>query len=53
VIAPLSNHLKERKIAHTLRRGQLRFGLHAYNNESDIENAIDAIREGIAIAKRA
>lgn len=53
VIAPLSKHLKERKIAHTLRRGQLRFGLHAYNDENDIQNAIDAIREGLAIAKRA
>jgi len=52
LITPLSNHLKEKKIAHTIRRGQLRFGLHAYNNESDIEKAIEAIREGIALAKR-
>ena len=53
LITPLSNHLKERKIAHTIRRGQMRFGLHAYNNESDIEKTVDAVRDGLAIAQRA
>jgi selenocysteine lyase/cysteine desulfurase len=53
LIMPLSEHLKKNKVAHTIRRGQLRFGLHAYNNEADIDHAVAAIREGVAIAKRA
>jgi cysteine desulfurase/selenocysteine lyase len=53
LIAMLSAHLKERRIVHTIRRGQLRFGLHAYNDESDIEKVIDGIREGLTIARRA
>lgn len=48
MIEPLSKYLSERKIAHTIRRGQLRFGLHAYNNEEDVEQAVTAIREGVA-----
>ena len=39
-IAPLSARLVEARIVHTIRRGQLRFALHAYNDESDIERAI-------------
>jgi selenocysteine lyase/cysteine desulfurase len=31
----------------------LRFGLHAYNDESDIEKVIEGIREGLTIARRA
>ncbi|MEC5292802.1 MULTISPECIES: aminotransferase class V-fold PLP-dependent enzyme [unclassified Aurantimonas] len=53
LITPLSKHLTERRIAHTIRRGQLRFGLHAYNDESDVEQAVVAIREGMAEAQRA
>ncbi len=48
LIQPLSEFLGERKISHTIRRGQLRFGLHVYNNEDDIEQAVTAVREGVA-----
>ncbi len=53
LIAPLSQHLVQNKIAHTIRRGQMRFGLHAYNDETDIDTALAAIREGVAIIKAA
>jgi selenocysteine lyase/cysteine desulfurase len=52
LVEPLSGALKKNKVVHTIRRGQLRFGLHAFNNESDIEAAIAAVREGLAAAKR-
>lgn len=51
LISALSAHLESRNIVHTIRRGQLRFGLHAYNNEADIEVTIAAIREGVALAR--
>lgn len=44
-IGPISDRLAERKVAHTIRRGQLRFGIHGYNDESDIEHAIACVRE--------
>lgn len=53
LIQPLSEYLVECKVAHTIRRGQLRFGLHAYNNEADIEAALDAVREGLSVIKSA
>lgn len=45
MIEPISAHLGEAGVAHTIRRGQLRFAVHAYNNESDIERAIACVRE--------
>ncbi len=48
IIEPISKHLLERKVAHTIRRGQMRFGIHAYNNESDIETAIWHVAEIMA-----
>jgi cysteine desulfurase/selenocysteine lyase len=53
VIEPLSKHLTQSKVAHTIRRGQLRMGLHAYNNEADVEATIAAVREGLARARKA
>jgi selenocysteine lyase/cysteine desulfurase len=47
VIEPLSAFLKQRRIAHTIRRGQMRFGLHAYNDETDIDAAVGALRDGL------
>jgi selenocysteine lyase/cysteine desulfurase len=44
-IGPISERLTANKVAHTIRRGQLRFGVHAYNNESDIETAVACVRE--------
>lgn len=52
VIEPLSKHLTQSKVAHTIRRGQLRMGLHAYNNEADVEATIAAVREGLAQARK-
>ena len=43
MIAPLSACLREAKVAHTIRRGQLRFALHAYNNPDDIDRTLDCI----------
>ena len=37
--------ISDTAVAHTIRRGQLRFAVHAYNNESDIERAIACVRE--------
>ena len=33
------------KVVHTIRRGQIRFALHAYNNEDDVEHAVDCVGE--------
>jgi cysteine desulfurase/selenocysteine lyase len=46
-IAQLSTHLAEHKIIHTIRRGQLRFALHAYNDESDIERTVALVGRAI------
>lgn len=46
-IEPISAHLTEGRVAHTIRRGQLRFAIHAYNNESDIERAIACVQEAL------
>ncbi len=51
LVQPLSEYLTKHKVIHTLRRGQMRFGLHAYNNRSDIARALDAVREGVRAAK--
>jgi cysteine sulfinate desulfinase/cysteine desulfurase-like protein len=50
---PVSEHLKAHNVMHTIRRGQLRFGLHGYNNDRDIDYALDVAREGFALARRA
>ena len=51
MIQPLSEHLVQNRVAHTIRRGQMRFGFHAYNNESDVQAALNAIEEGLEILK--
>jgi cysteine desulfurase/selenocysteine lyase len=43
-ITKLSAHLTAAKIVHTIRRGQLRFALHAFNNEKDVERIAECIR---------
>lgn len=48
LIEPLSAHLTASKVAHTIRRGQLRFAIHAFNNEADIMHAAACVREGLA-----
>lgn len=47
MIAPVSDHLTEAKVAHTIRRGQLRFAVHGYNNEADVERAVEAVGEAV------
>ncbi len=40
MITPLSKHLAEAKVIHTIRRGQLRFAVHAYNTMDDIRHTV-------------
>ena len=47
LIAPISDRLAEAGIAHSIRRGQLRFAVHAYNNEEDIERVVRCVGEAI------
>jgi cysteine desulfurase/selenocysteine lyase len=51
LIGPLSAHLASQDIVHTIRRGQMRFALHAFNDERDIEHTAAAIREGLKTAR--
>jgi cysteine desulfurase / selenocysteine lyase len=44
LIMRLSADLSAAGIVHTIRRGQLRFALHAFNNEADIARAADCLR---------
>jgi cysteine desulfurase/selenocysteine lyase len=43
-IEKLAAHLKAHKVAHTIRRGQVRFAIHAFNDEADIQRVIDYIK---------
>jgi selenocysteine lyase/cysteine desulfurase len=52
LVEPPSAHLSASKIIHTIRRGQLRFAFHAYNNEADVERAAEVLREGLDMANR-
>jgi selenocysteine lyase/cysteine desulfurase len=49
-IASISARLQVRKIIHTIRRGQLRFAVHAYNNEDDVKRTAEVVREAICVA---
>jgi cysteine desulfurase/selenocysteine lyase len=53
LMGPISTHLTAHKVLHTIRRGQLRFGLHGYNNDRDIDFALEVAREGFSAAKSA
>ena len=39
--------LSEAGVAHTIRRGQLRFAVHAFNNEDDIERTVACVGEAL------
>jgi selenocysteine lyase/cysteine desulfurase len=52
LIGPLAAHLASQGIVQTIRRGQLRFALHAFNDESDIERTGAAVREGLRMLNR-
>ena len=47
MVEPVSAALAEAKIAHTIRRGQLRFAIHAYNTEQDIDHAVACIADAM------
>jgi cysteine desulfurase/selenocysteine lyase len=53
LVQPLSDFLTANGVMHTLRRGQMRFGVHAYNDRTDIARALDVVREGMAAVKTA
>jgi cysteine desulfurase / selenocysteine lyase len=42
-ITQLSARLAAQKVIHTIRRGQLRLALHAFNDETDIERTAAAV----------
>ena len=48
MIAPVSAALTEAGVVHTVRRGQLRFALHAFNDRTDVACAVDCIGQAIA-----
>lgn len=41
----LYRHLGENDVFLTVRRGMLRFGLHIYNDESDVEKVLDLVKQ--------
>ena len=41
----LYNHLTDNDVILTVRRGMLRFSLHLYNNEADVDRVLDLVRE--------
>ena len=43
--------LHNRKIYTTMRSGYIRLGMHVYNTEEDIDNAIAALKEIDNVAK--
>ncbi len=49
LVQPLSERLTEEKVAHTIRRGQLRFGIHAYNNTDDIDATLAVVRDVVKV----
>ena len=46
-VARASEALTEARVAHTVRRGQLRFGAHAYNTEADAEIAVRVVADSL------
>lgn len=50
-IRAISEVLNEANVAHTIRRGQLRFALHAYNNEADIYRTISCVLDAVRAQK--
>lgn len=46
-ICAVSAALTEAKVAHTIRRGQLRFSVHGFNNEGDIRRAADCVADAM------
>ena len=51
-VTRLSEALSEAHVAHTIRRGQLRFGAHGYNELSDADHALHVMRSAHAAPER-
>ncbi len=43
----ISRKLQETNIVHTIRRGQLRFAIHAFNTTEDIGVVVDTVRQAV------
>ena len=41
-------HLTEHGVVLSIRRGMLRFALHLYNNEADVDRVLDLTRSWLA-----
>jgi cysteine desulfurase / selenocysteine lyase len=51
-----SNDLRARGVVHTIRRGQVRFALHFYNNDSDVDRVLEwtsELKSGSALGRSA
>ena len=46
-IVAVSAALTEARVAHTIRRGQLRFAMHAFNNGDDIDRTVACVAEAM------
>ena len=44
-LADFAARLAASRVKHTVRRGQLRFGFHLYNDETDVERVVEAARQ--------
>jgi cysteine desulfurase/selenocysteine lyase len=43
-LAGFAGRLAAARVKHTVRRGQLRFGFHLYNDQNDVERVVEAAR---------
>ena len=46
-VTDLDRFLRDRGVVHSIRRGQLRFALHAYNNDEDVDKVIGWCEEWV------
>ncbi|CAN5459988.1 aminotransferase class V-fold PLP-dependent enzyme [soil metagenome] len=52
LMQPIYDHLTANGVMLTIRRGQLRFGLHGYNTEHDVDTALAVTGEALKSARR-
>jgi cysteine desulfurase/selenocysteine lyase len=52
LIGPLAERLGSAGIVQTIRRGQLRFAVHAFNNEADIERTAQCVKDALKDLRR-
>ena len=51
-LVDLDRHLRANGVKHSIRRGQLRFALHAYNDQSDVDALVGLCREWKHVVSR-